>query len=148
MLWRILGTDFAGILLTIVSTFSTSKIGEQGVTEMFKLRSSLLVACLALVFCIALAPQAGAAWGYRGGCCCEVCCPPPPVVKVLCVKDPCTCCTYNVKVCIPACCDKEEPCVTWRPGIFGRVIATYTWKECGYCLDVVITKHGRVIVRG
>ncbi|MEO2047967.1 MAG: hypothetical protein ABGX16_15515 [Pirellulales bacterium] len=79
--------------------------------------------------------------------CCQPCCPPPPVMTELCVQDPCTCCTYKVCVCLPACCT-EDPCVSCRPGIFGRKIVTYTWPCCGHSIDVVMTKHGRTIVRG
>lgn len=78
--------------------------------------------------------------------CCQPCCPPPPVMTELCVQDPCSCCTYKVCVCLPACCT-EDPCVSCRPGIFGRKIVTYTWPCCGHSIDVVITKHGRTIVR-
>ncbi len=84
-------------------------------------------------------------------CCASApdCCPPPPVKVELCVEDPCTCCTYNVTVCIPACCADEAPCVAgWRKGLFGRKIVTYTWPCCGHSVDVVITRHGRTIVRG
>lgn len=83
--------------------------------------------------------------------CCEpapVCCPPPPVKMVLCVTDPCTGCVYPETICIPACCEGETPCMTWRKGIFGRKVLTYKWKCCGHCVEVVITKHGRTIVRG
>lgn len=81
---------------------------------------------------------------------CEVVCckPAPPVMVTLCVKDPCTCCTYQVCVCVPAKCAEVEPClVSSRRGLFGRTVLTYSWPCCNYCVDVVITKHGRVIVR-
>ncbi len=77
-----------------------------------------------------------------------VCCPPPPVKVELCVVDPCTGCTYPVTVCVPACCAEEVPCMAgWRKGIFGRKVLTYKWPGCGHSVDVVITKHGRTIVR-
>ncbi|MDG2380245.1 MAG: hypothetical protein P8N76_01085 [Pirellulaceae bacterium] len=75
------------------------------------------------------------------------CCPPPPVEMTFCAEDPCTCCKYAVEVCVPACCVNEAPCVTWRHGIFGRRIATYTWKCCGFSFDVVVNRHGRHWVR-
>lgn len=78
---------------------------------------------------------------------CVTPCPPPPVTRVLCVVDPCTGCTYEACIKIPAACCLEEPCVTWRWGIFGRKVLTYTWKCCGHCVEIVITKHGRIIVR-
>lgn len=84
-------------------------------------------------------------------CCQDTCCtpcPPPPVDVTLCVVDPCTCCAQEVCVTVPACCADETPCVAdCRPGAFGRTILTYRWASCDYCVDVVLTKHGRAIVR-
>lgn len=81
--------------------------------------------------------------------CCDPCCaPPPPAQTVLCLQDPCTCCTYEVCVCLPACCCGEQPCVTWRNGIFGRRVAILCWECCGHSAKVVVTRRGRVIVRG
>src|SRR6056297_1925526 len=85
--------------------------------------------------------------------CCEpqpVCCPtpPPPVEVCWCVVDPCTGCTYQVEACVPACCAGVTPClVDWRKGIFGRKVLTYKFECCDHCVDVVVTKHGRTIVR-
>ncbi len=85
--------------------------------------------------------------------CCEpapVCCPPPPpppVEVTFCVTDPVTCCKYSVTACVPAECACQTPClVGCRPGFLGRKILTYKF-PCGHCVDVVITKFGRVIVR-
>ena len=75
------------------------------------------------------------------------CCPPPPVKITVCAVDPCTCCEYTACVCIPACCAEEVPCVTWRNGIFGRRVATYTYKCCGYSFDIVVNHKGRHWVR-
>lgn len=90
--------------------------------------------------------------GGAAGCCAPepVCCvkPAPPVKVTLCVKDPVTCCTYAVDLCVPAACACEEPClVSCRPGIFGRKVLTYKWPCCGHCVEIVITKHGKTIVR-
>lgn len=94
-----------------------------------------------------------------GECCCPapVCCPPapiccpappPPVKAEWCVKDPVTCCKYKVSACVPACCAGEIPCLDGcRKGLFKRKILTYKFSCCGHCVDVVITKHGRTIVR-
>lgn len=81
-------------------------------------------------------------------CCKPVCCaPPPPVTVTWCVEDPCTCCKYSVSACLPACCQCETPClVGWKPGLLGRKVLTYKF-PCGECVDVVITKHGKTIVR-
>ncbi|MDM4019232.1 hypothetical protein [Roseiconus lacunae] len=83
--------------------------------------------------------------------CCEpapVCCPAPPVKVSFCVTDPVTCCKYPVSVCVPAECAGQTPCyVGCRRGFLGRKILTYKFACCGTCVDIVITKHGRVIVR-
>jgi hypothetical protein len=83
-------------------------------------------------------------------CCEPVCCvppPPPPVEVTWCVEDPCTCCKYTVSACLPACCACQIPClVDCRSGIFHRKILTYKF-PCGECVEVVITKHGKVTVR-
>ena len=87
------------------------------------------------------------AWDY---CPKTVCCvppPPPPVNVSWCVEDPCTCCKYSVSACLPACCACEKPrLVDCRPGLLGRKILTYKF-ACGECVEVVITKHGKTIVR-
>lgn len=81
-------------------------------------------------------------------CCEPVCCPPPPVKVEFCAVDPVTCCKYPVTVCVPACCANELPCYAGcRSGFLGRKILTYKWPGCGHCVEVVITKFGRVIVR-
>jgi len=113
---------------------------------------AMIVAAMAM-----MAPAQAGLFGHRGAaadCCapaCEqVCCvkPAPPVEVTLCVKDPVTCCTYEVKVCVPAECACEAPCLeSCRSGLFGRKILTYKWACCDHCVEVVITKHGRVIVR-
>jgi hypothetical protein len=77
-----------------------------------------------------------------------VCCPPPVEVQ-WCVQDPVTCCTYSVSACVPACCAGVAPCYDGcRKGLFGRKILSYKFPGCDHCVDVVITKHGRTIVRG
>lgn len=74
--------------------------------------------------------------------------PPPPVEVILCVEDPVTCCVYEVSVCVPACCAAEAPSYEGcRRGLFKRKILTYNWACCDHCVDIVITKHGRTIVR-
>lgn len=77
------------------------------------------------------------------------CCAPPPIEVKLCVVDPCACspCPHEVCVCVPGCCT-ETPTVCWHDGFLGRRVATYTWACCGHSVDVVITKHDKVIVRG
>ena len=88
-------------------------------------------------------------FSQAGDCCPKpVCCVPPPPVEISwCVEDPCTCCKYSVTACLPCCCKCESPClVGWKPGILGRKVLTYKF-PCGECVDVVITKHGKTIVR-
>jgi hypothetical protein len=63
---------------------------------------------------------------------------------VLAVKNPCSCCTVEVPVCVPVCC-VDVPCVDSRCGLFGRGIVEYSW-ECGFRVLVVINKHGDVRV--
>jgi hypothetical protein len=74
-------------------------------------------------------------------------CGPPPIEVALCVDDPCDCCPpKSVCVCVPCCCT-EAPCVSWRDGMFGRRVATYSWPCCGYSVEVVVTRRGELIVR-
>lgn len=108
-------------------------------------------AAVALAF-VAAAPAEAGLFAHHADRCCQpapVCCPPPPPVQVSwCVQDPCSCCTYEVSACVPACCAGEIPCLDGcRKGFFGRKILTYKFVGCGHCVDVVLTKHGRTIVR-
>ncbi len=115
------------------------------------------LALFALV-AVGLFATVGATWpaghGHHRRCqsdCCQVCCmpcPPPPVEMTFCLQDPCNCCVYEACVCVPACCAGEQPCVTWKQGILGRQIATLCWQCCGHEAKVVVTKHGKVRVRG
>lgn len=110
----------------------------------------------AMLFLFAAGPSFA---GHHQAACCEpapvccepapVCCAPPPPVEVTwCVIDPVTCCSYRVSACVPASCAGVEPCLQGcRSGFFGRKILTYKFPCCGHCVDVVITKHGRTIVR-
>ncbi len=107
----------------------------------------LLIGCVAAgLFALVDVAQADA-----GVCCAPApvcCCPPPPVEVTWCVQVPCTCCSYQVSACVPACCAGTEPClVDCRKGIFGRKILTYKFPCCDHCVEVVVTKHGRTIVR-
>ena len=106
------------------------------------------------LFGLAILAGVGAFGGYmtdaKADDCCPkpVCCVPPPPVEVSwCVEDPCTCCKYSVSACLPACCKCETPClVGWRQGLLGRKVLTFKF-ACGECVEVVITKHGKTIVR-
>lgn len=101
---------------------------------------NLLAAFLLVAAGLSLAPEKAEA----GHC---STCKPAPVTTHLCVVDPCTHCTYDVCVCLPACCAHETPCMTWQKAAFGRKVLTYTWKCCGHQVDVLITKRGKVKVR-
>jgi hypothetical protein len=68
----------------------------------------------------------------------------PNLETVLCVKDPVTCCTVLVPVCLPHCCT-DAPCVSGRVGLFRRGIVDHDW-DCGLRVRVVFTKHGDVVV--
>jgi hypothetical protein len=80
-------------------------------------------------------------------CATPCCCPPAPVNTTFCLVDPCGC-SHQAPVCVPGCCAGEEPCITWRKGIFGRQIATMCWKCCGHKVTVIVCRSGRVKVRG
>ena len=120
---------------------------------MFSLRR-LIASCAAAVMlaAVSVAPANAGDCCQPEPVCCKpapvCCCPPPPVKVTWCVKDPCTCCSYEVSACVPACCAGSVPCLAdWRKGLFGRKILTYKFPCCGHCVDVVITKRGRTIVR-
>jgi len=126
----------------------------------------LIAGCLAACFLtfVAAAPADAGCFDRASDCCAPasdccapapvccapapVCCPPPPVQVQWCVVDPVTCCTYEVSACVPACCANTIPCLDGcRKGLFGRKILTYKFACCDHCVDVVITKFGRTIVR-
>ncbi len=116
------------------------------------LRNLILGLTVASLVAIGAAPASAGC--LTGGChdvCCQpapVCCPPPPVSVTWCVTDPTTCCTYEVSACVPACCAGQTPClVSCKNGFLGRKILTYKFACCGHCVDVVVTKFGRTIVR-
>ena len=115
---------------------------------MFRFNTKIALATLAVTLGLLafMGTNAVACDRCRVDSCCQPCCPPPPVRTELCVQDPCTCCTYKVCVCLPACC-VEDPCVTCRPGIFGRKVLTYTWPCCGHSVKVVVNRRGDVRVR-
>jgi hypothetical protein len=130
--------------------------------SLMKLFPVVLAVALVVAAIAAVSPaQAGLFGHHRGAadCCAPVvpvcapepvCCipAPPPVNVTICVKDPVTCCVYQVEVCVPAECACEAPCLeSCRPGILGRKVLTYSWPCCGHCVEVVITKHGKTIVR-
>lgn len=105
---------------------------------------SFLLLVAAVLGCLSITSTASAC-----DCCpTKVCCAPPPPVEVTwCVVDPCNGCKYEVSACLPACCKCETPCLAgWKPGLLGRKVLSYKF-ECGECVEVVITKHGRTIVR-
>lgn len=110
-----------------------------------------------------VAPPAAAVPVYASGCCdaCKPCCDPCITYRcrrnrcfkccsyettsaTLRVKDCCRCCYVDVPVCIPCCCE-GKPCVSTRCGLFGRTITEYSW-DCGYRIEVTLTKRGDVIV--
>ena len=80
-------------------------------------------------------------------CCPTRCCPPPPTPMVFCLTDPCGC-THEACVKVPACCAGQQPCITWKNGIFGRQIATLCWNCCDHEVKVTVTRRGKVRVRG
>lgn len=130
--------------------------GHESFHAMLNPRFALATGMLAALFAVQAVPtaQAGLFFNcHQAPACCPapepVCCPEPPPVKVTwCVVDPVTCCKYSVEACVPACCEGIAPrYVGCKPGIFGRKILTYKFDCCEHCVDVVITKFGRTIVR-
>jgi len=108
------------------------------------------VGAIATAIVCSSAVPADAGHHHHQACCDSACtcCEPPPVEVTWCVHDPVTCCDYKVSACVPACCAGIEPCLDGcRRGWFGRKILTYKFPCCDHCVDVVITKHGRTIVR-
>ncbi|HYO24548.1 MAG TPA: hypothetical protein VEQ85_06320 [Lacipirellulaceae bacterium] len=108
---------------------------------MISRRSTLSVMAVAVVAgSLGLAPRQAEARRAKA-------CAPPPIEVMLCVDDPCDCCpAQEVCVCVPCCCT-EAPCVSWRDGMFGRRVATYSWECCGHSVEVVVTRKGELIVR-
>ena len=68
----------------------------------------------------------------------------PPVQTVLVVKDPATCCTVEVPVCLPAN-TTGEPCVDWKVGALGNGKVFYSWCN-GVELKLIFTKCGDITV--
>src|SRR5690606_28350837 len=98
-----------------------------------KLFQMVLASAVMLVAAALVAPAQAGGVAYPAADCCgpvcakPACCvkPAPPVLVTICVKDPVTCCTYDVQVCVPAECACEAPQLTGcRPGIFGRKVLT------------------------
>ena len=83
--------------------------------------------------------------GPCNACCSQTCCCPVPVR--MCLVDPCGC-PHEVCVEVPPCCVGQQPVVSWRNGIFGRQIASVCWPCCDKQVKVIVTKHGKVRVRG
>ena len=82
--------------------------------------------------------------------CCNSCCATPcccPTPTTFCLVDPCGC-SHEACVEVPACCAGQEPTVSWRGGLFGRQIATLCWACCGHEVKVIVTRRGKVRVRG
>jgi len=102
----------------------------------------LLTSAVVLGACLAVASsdvQAGH---------CRSCCPPPPPQKVvLVVSHPCTCCKYEIPVCIPACC-QGAPAVCFQDTCIGHGKNVFEWSN-GYRVVVRFPPGGgyRVIQR-
>jgi hypothetical protein len=142
-----------------VPNFNLTPRDPQEKRRMTKFRG-LVVACVAAMMFASAAtnPVDAGLFHHSAKDCCEpapvccepapVCCPPPPAEVNWCVVDPCTGCSYNVSACVPACCAGTLPCLDGcRKGMFGRKILTYKFACCDHCVDVVVTKRGRTIVR-
>src|SRR5437764_15256113 len=93
----------------------------------------MLVAAAVLGSCVATTSSDIQA-GHR-------CCPPPPPQKVvLVVSHPCTCCKYEILVCIPACC-QGAPAVCFRDTCVGYAKNVSEWSN-GYRVVVRFPPRG------
>ena len=72
------------------------------------------------------------------------CCPEPTYETVLTPTSPETCCTVNVPVCLPACC-QGCPCETSRCTLFGCGQVRYDY-ACGCSVVVRFQKCGDILV--
>ena len=72
------------------------------------------------------------------------CCPEPTYETVLTPTSPETCCTVNVPVCLPACC-QGCPCETSRCTLFGCGQVRYDY-ACGCSVIVRFQKCGDICV--
>jgi len=63
---------------------------------------------------------------------------------ILTVEDPCTCCVYEIPVCLPDCCD-GEPREFGRLNALGRGAIVYHWC-CGYKVKLIFDRCGDVTV--
>jgi hypothetical protein len=100
-----------------------------------------LAAAVIVAGCLAIAGSDAEA-GHR--CCCP---PPPPQKVVLVVSHPCTCCKYEIPVCIPACC-QGTPAVCFQDTVVGYGKNVFEWSN-GYRVVVRFPPGGgyRVIQR-
>lgn len=81
------------------------------------------------------------AWKHK---CAQGCCEEPTYETVLCVTSPETCCTVNVPVCLPACC-QGCPCESSRCTLFGCGQVRYDY-GCGCSVIVRFQKCGDILV--
>ncbi len=88
-------------------------------------------------------PQPCITYLYRG--CRKVCCGcEPPVKTTLKVVNPCTCCTVEIPVCLPACCE-GCPQISSRPGLLCQSVVHYDWC-CGFSVTVRFDRCGDAVV--
>jgi hypothetical protein len=74
------------------------------------------------------------------------CPPPPPKEIILQVCHPCTGCTYNVPVCVPACCC-GAPTVCFKDTLIGYGKVVFEW-DCGHRVVVRFPPGGGYRVIG
>ena len=68
----------------------------------------------------------------------------PKGEMVLQVKVPCECCTLDIPVCLPCCCE-GAPEVCCKKGILGREVVEYKWC-CGFKVKIIFDRCGDVVV--
>ena len=76
--------------------------------------------------------------------CAQGCCEEPTYETVLCVTSPETCCSVNVPVCLPVCC-QGCPCESSRCTLFGCGQVRYDY-GCGCSVVVRFQKSGDILV--
>ena len=77
---------------------------------------------------------------------CKCCCKRATQEMTFCLVDP-RGCEFTACANVPCCCIDEQPIVTWKRGLVGRMIATICWECCDHEIKVIVTRRGKVKVR-
>lgn len=67
------------------------------------------------------------------------------ITVMLSIQDPCTCCVYEIPVCMPECCIDTPKVAIEKAGPHGRAVGTYVW--CGgYKAKIILDRCGDITV--